>query len=503
MRRIARTDWLRKRRRTVRRTRNPLRDAAQSPSVADALIPMASTESRRPARERALARGAVRRVAVRLVPLKFAAFAVAALPLPAWSTTGGPAMGTAAALLLGAASLGALIALAGVVLSQQHRARRELNAMRQSLAAAAAWSWRTDANGVVVDIERSHRSIEWFDCRALIGRRPWELLPDTPAPAELAAACAARAPYFDVRLQVAAREGSPVHVLGLSAAPMFSGTGKFLGYAGAAHDLTPLVGSAVRGEDAAPLRAELEQAQRQLAERGTQLDHAQRELDSFAYSVSHDLRAPLRVVDGFATIVLEDYGDRGKPLDDLGRDHLRRIVAASQRMNSMIETLLSLSRMTSRELTRERVDLTQIARELVDDLRAQEPARAIEFVIAPALRTTGDATLLRLVLQNLLGNAWKFTAKVTRARIEFGLREEDGRAVYYVKDNGAGFDMRFAEKLFGLFQRLHSANEFDGTGVGLATVQKIVRRHGGRIWAEAIAAPGEGHGATFYFTLWE
>jgi len=201
--------------------------------------------------------------------------------------------------------------------------------------------------------------------------------------------------------------------------------------------------------------------------------------------------------------VLEDYGDRGKPLDDLGRDHLRRIVAASQRMNSMIETLLSLSRMTSRELARERVDLSQLARELVDDLRAQDHARAVEFVLAPDLRADGDSTLLRLVLQNLLGNAWKFTARGPQARIEFGARDEAGVRTYFVKDNGAGFDMRFAEKLFGLFQRFHSANEFPGTGVGLATVQKIIHRHGGRIWAEAVPAPNPGHGATFYFTLWE
>lgn len=251
------------------------------------------------------------------------------------------------------------------------------------------------------------------------------------------------------------------------------------------------------------LRADLEERDRQLGERTRELDHAMRELDSFAYSVSHDLRAPLRIVDGFATIVLEDYGDRGKPLDDVGRDHLRRIVAASQRMNSMIDTLLGLSRMTSRELARERVDLSQIARELADDLRSQDAARGVDFVIAPGLRTDGDPTLLRLVLQNLLGNAWKFTSKNRSARIEFGARSDGRELAYFVKDNGAGFDMRFAEKMFGLFQRLHSANEFPGTGVGLATVQKIVRRHGGRVWAEAIPAPNEGHGATFYFTVWE
>jgi light-regulated signal transduction histidine kinase (bacteriophytochrome) len=169
----------------------------------------------------------------------------------------------------------------------------------------------------------------------------------------------------------------------------------------------------------------------------------------------------------------------------------------------MIDTLLNLSRMTSRELTRERVDLSQIARELADDLRAQDAGRSVEFAIASGVKTAGDATLLRLVLQNLLGNAYKFTAKQREARIEFGCRREADGEVFFVKDNGAGFDMRFAEKMFGLFQRLHSANEFPGTGVGLATVQKIIRRHGGRVWAEAIPAPAEGHGATFYFTLWE
>ena len=175
---------------------------------------------------------------------------------------------------------------------------------------------------------------------------------------------------------------------------------------------------------------ELADRTRQLAGRLRELDNAGRELDSLAHSVSHDLRAPLRVVDGFATIVLEDYGDRGKPLDDLGRDHLRRIVAASQRMNSMIDMLLNLSRMTSRELASEKVDLSQIARELSDDLRddirAREPARSIEFVIAPGLRVDGDPTLLRLVLQNLLGNAAKFTAKSRDARVEVGCKEEGG-----------------------------------------------------------------------------
>lgn len=270
---------------------------------------------------------------------------------------------------------------------------------------------------------------------------------------------------------------------------------------------TVLPASNATADRIAELQTALDSSEHKLAERLRESDNAARELETLAHSISHDLRAPLRVVDGFAAIVLEDYGDRGKPLDDLGRDHLRRIVAASQRMNTMIDTLLNLSRMTSRELAHEKVDLSQIARELADDLRddvrTREPARSIEFVIAPGIKTDGDPTLLRLVLQNLLGNATKFSAKNRAAHIEFGCGNENGSTVYFVRDNGAGFDMRFSEKMFGMFQRLHSANEFAGTGVGLATVQKIIRRHGGRVWAEAVPAPAEGHGATFYFTLWE
>jgi signal transduction histidine kinase len=275
--------------------------------------------------------------------------------------------------------------------------------------------------------------------------------------------------------------------------PLATPDGRFDGYAGVARELTALLAAA--GVAAAP-PAELAQLEAQHAERTRQLELAVKELDSFSHSVSHDLRAPLRVVDGFANIVLEDYGER---LDELGREHLKRIVAAGQRMNAMIDTLLSLSRMTSREIERERVDLARVARELADELRAQDPARPTEFVLIDRLVVEGDPTLLRLVLQNLLGNAWKFSARVAQPRIEFGMRAEDGRFVYFVRDNGAGFDMRFAEKMFGLFQRFHSSNEFPGTGVGLATVQRIVRKHGGRIWADS--QPGQG--ATFSFTLWE
>lgn len=399
--------------------------------------------------------------------------------------------------LLAAVVVGALLALAVVVVARTHRSRSRIAALRQSLAASSAWWWETDPEGRVVAIEAGHRPVDGLEGQRMLGRAFWQLADNAAAPPEIAQAMSTRATFSDVAIEV--RLDAGLRQVALSGAPLFSATGRFIGYAGTARATT----AAAETKEVGALQADLEERNRQLAERTRELENAARELDSFSHSVSHDLRAPLRVVDGFATIVLEDYGDRGKPLDDLGREHLRRIVAAGQRMNTMIDTLLNLSRMTSREPVREHVDLSQIARELADDLRAQDTTRTIEFVIAGGLKADGDPTLLRLVLQNLFGNAYKFSARNRNARIEFGCRDDGAKRTYFVRDNGAGFDMRFAEKMFGLFQRLHSANEFQGTGVGLATVQKIIRRHGGRVWAEAIPAPAEGHGATFYFTLWE
>jgi signal transduction histidine kinase len=242
------------------------------------------------------------------------------------------------------------------------------------------------------------------------------------------------------------------------------------------------------------LRERIALLEHECGEQARRFEIAAKEMESFSHSVSHDLRAPLRVVDGFANIILEDYGAR---LDDIGRDHLGRITAAANRMNAMIDALLAMSRRTGRELEVESLDLSHAARELADELRATDRARKVEFRIEPDVRASGDPVLLRLVLQNLLGNAFKFTAQCPLALVEFGRRVVDGETVLFVRDNGAGFDMRFASRLFGLFQRLHSQSEFAGTGVGLATVQRIVRKHGGRIWAEA--EPGKG--ACFYFTI--
>jgi signal transduction histidine kinase len=218
------------------------------------------------------------------------------------------------------------------------------------------------------------------------------------------------------------------------------------------------------------------------------------EQESFSYTVSHDLRAPLRVVEGFTRILKEDYG---RVLDRIGNDHLDRVLGAAARMNSMIDALLALAQLSTQPLARQPVNLSQLAGFIVDDLRRDAPQRLVDVQVQPGLMAHGDPTLLRMVLENLLGNAWKYTGKCQVARIAFEATQVEGREVFVVRDNGAGFDMRFADRLFGVFQRLHSANDFQGTGVGLASVRRIVRRHGGEVWAESEV----GQGARFYFTL--
>lgn len=236
------------------------------------------------------------------------------------------------------------------------------------------------------------------------------------------------------------------------------------------------------------------QDEQSLRDYAAQLEVANRELEAFSYSVSHDLRAPLRGIDGFSQALLEDYADR---LDEDGRSHLARVRAGAQRMGQLIDDLLKLSRVTRMDLNREPVDLSALTREIARELRDRDPERPVEIAIAPGLTATADARLLRVVLENLMGNAWKFTGGRRDARITFGHAVQDGVSAYFVQDNGAGFDMQYAHKLFGAFQRLHDAREYSGTGIGLATAQRVIHRHGGRIWAQA--APDKG--ATFYFTL--
>jgi CHASE3 domain sensor protein len=244
-------------------------------------------------------------------------------------------------------------------------------------------------------------------------------------------------------------------------------------------------------EEAIQLNTYLEQ---RVAERTAQLELVNRELEAFCYSVSHDLRTPLRSIDGFSQALLEDYADR---LDAHGQNYLNRVRMASQRMAQLIDDLLGLSRVTRADLHRTSVDLSAIAQEIVAELQEAQPDRSVNVAIAPGILANGDAPLLRIVLDNLLSNAWKFTAKQPQAKIEFDVKPGDSQPIYVVRDNGAGFEMAYVNKLFGAFQRLHAATEFPGTGIGLATVQRIIHRHGGEIWAEGAV----NQGAAFYFTL--
>jgi signal transduction histidine kinase len=247
---------------------------------------------------------------------------------------------------------------------------------------------------------------------------------------------------------------------------------------------------------------QLSRVNRSLEQRGRQLENANHELQAFAYSVSHDLRAPLRGIDGWSLALEEDYG---KQLDATAHEYLQRVRAEAQRMGELIDDLLQLSRVTREDLRQETVDVSSLAGDVAERLRQAHPERTIEFEIQPGLSLRGDRRLLDIALTNLFDNAVKFTGRQPQARIAFGCRTEKDpdaqiqRRVFFVRDNGVGFDMAHAQKLFGAFQRLHKASEFPGTGIGLATVQRIVARHDGRIWAES--RPGEG--AAFHFTLGE
>ena len=283
------------------------------------------------------------------------------------------------------------------------------------------------------------------------------------------------------------KDGSLVDV-SLKISPIMDASGNVVGASTIARDITERKRAE---EEIRRLNADLEDRVRQ---RTTQLEAANKELEAFAYSVSHDLRTPLRGIDGWSLALVEDYASQ---LDEKARGYVDRVRAETQRMGTLIDDLLQLSRVTRSEMATGAVDLTAIARRIAARLTEDNSERGIEFTIAAGLAAHGDTRLLEIALDNLFANAVKFTGTRAEARIEFGRTEEDGERPFYVRDNGVGFDMAFAGTLFGAFQRLHRASEFPGTGIGLATVQRIIHRHGGRIWAEA----EPDRGATFYFTL--
>jgi len=250
-----------------------------------------------------------------------------------------------------------------------------------------------------------------------------------------------------------------------------------------------------RAKSSEEMTAQLRHSEEEMRLQNAQLEAANKELEAFSYSVSHDLRAPLRSIDGFSQSLLEDCGDK---LDPTERDHLNRVRAAAGRMATLIDDLLNLSRITRSELKRETVDLSAVAQSIVADLKKlDEGKRQVEVHIQEGMTAVGDPHLFRILLQNLLDNSWKFTSKHPTARIEFGCASSGNGPTFFVKDDGAGFDPRYASRLFGAFQRLHGVSEFPGTGIGLATVQRIINRHGGRVWAEGAVEKG----AAFYFAF--
>ncbi len=273
-----------------------------------------------------------------------------------------------------------------------------------------------------------------------------------------------------------------------SGIPLFDNSGIFLGYRGIAKDITERKKTELQ---IARMNDELENT---VVERTKMLRIANKELEAFSYSVSHDLRAPLRSIDGFSQALIEDYGNE---LDEIAQNYLSRVRSAAQKMSTLIDDMIKLAKVSRTELAKKTISLTEIAESIAEMLREQDPDRTARFHIEENLVVTGDKNLMKVALQNLMGNAWKFTSKAEETIIEVGKTTIKGETVYFVRDNGAGFDMNYAKKLFTPFQRLHKESDFPGTGIGLSTVQRIIHRHLGKIWAEGDV----GKGAVFYFSM--
>jgi signal transduction histidine kinase len=401
--------------------------------------------------------------------------------------------------LLTIVSMRSLLALSGRV----EPARRRAAAMTLALCGAPAWAAPSEAPSIGPWLFGSTALVLVALLAYLAGRRaPAHRAPDRqvastlPAKAELPASLAALMHGEQGALRLCQRSPADGGWTLIAAQPPLPSGSPLADLPPAARDAAERLApdSSTEVEGWRMRRSGQGPSERLVLRRADGSADSAEQQAAYSFTVSHDLRAPVRVVEGFARILKEDYG---RQLDRIGNDHLDRVLGAAARMNAMIDAMLSLARLSSQPLTRQPVNLSQLAGYVVEDLRRSAPERQVDFEIEPGLQADGDPTLLRQVVENLLSNAWKYSARCTQARIAFTSAERDGRRVFEVRDNGAGFDMRSAERLFGLFQRLHSANDFAGTGVGLASVQRIVRRHGGDIWAEA----EPGRGAHFYFTL--
>jgi signal transduction histidine kinase/DNA-binding NarL/FixJ family response regulator len=380
--------------------------------------------------------------------------------------------------------------------AELEQANRSLRAsesrFRQLTEMSSDFYWESDAGHRLTQRGSSGKesTIPEFQGQEQFGLQRWEIPYLAPGEEVWRAhreTLAAHLPFRDFEVLRLGVDGTPRHIL-VSGDPVFDASGVFTGYIGVGTDITE------RRNHQTELQRLNESLEQRVRDRTRALEVANRELESFSYSVSHDLRAPLRAINGFSQLLEQQCAPQ--PNDDC-RNFVKRIRAGSEKMGHLIEDLLSLSRLSRQPMHTSAVDLSALVCELAEELTAADASRRIEWVIAPDVRADGDAGLLRVALQNLVGNAWKYSSRRDAARIEFGVTTQHGRPVYFVRDNGAGFDMAYADKLFTAFQRLHSSLEFPGTGIGLATVARIVHRHGGEVWADGQMDAG----ATFYFTL--
>jgi len=372
-----------------------------------------------------------------------------------------------------------LLGLSGTLAKQNTEIERAREQLQAILDATTAVIYLKDADGRYLFVNRQFQRVLGVSREQIVGKLDIETLPAAVAQIFLDNDRQVLQERVPQELEETIPERDGPHTYISLKVPLLDASGAAYAICSVATDITE--------------RKRADEALRRAKEA---VEDANRELESFSYSVAHDLRAPLRSIDGFSQALLEDYAEQ---LDDQGKKYLRHVRESAQRMALLIDDLLSLSRVTRSEIQLARVDLSALARTIAERLRRSEPRRQVEFIINEGVSVDGDARLFGIALENLLGNAWKFTSKRECAHIEFGQLRKDGRTLIFIRDNGAGFDMAHVGQLFGVFQRLHSSREFEGTGIGLATVQRIIRRHGGRIWAEGVVD----RGATFYFTLCE
>jgi len=348
--------------------------------------------------------------------------------------------------------------------------------------------YRTNLNGELTRASPSVNSLLGYKVEEILGTKMADLYVDSQGREQfLAKLQETNGRVLAYEAPLLHKDGSHVWV-STNAHYCYDDQGTISGIEGTTRDVTRLKAAE------AELKTHQERLEELVAQRTAGLEASNRELESFSYSVSHDLRSPLRSIDGFSMVLLEDYGPK---LDDEGRDYLRRVRQASQRMGDLIDDLLMLSRVARLGFKLEKISLSDLVEDIMEDLRQQAPMRKVEAIIQADVDARGDSNLIRIALENLLSNAWKYTSKNAVAKIEFGVKIQDGQKVYCICDNGVGFNMKYSDKLFGAFERLHRTDEFEGTGIGLATVQRIIQRHGGTIWAEAEI----GKGAAFYFTM--